>query len=40
MAIILNHTIVPVRDKTAAARFFADIFGLKCSASATSHRYV
>ena len=30
MAIILNHTIVPVRDKTAAARFFADIFGLKC----------
>lgn len=30
MAIILNHTIVPVRDKTAAARFFADIFGLTC----------
>jgi len=30
MAIILNHTIVPVRDKAAAARFFADIFGLKC----------
>ena len=30
MAIILNHTIVPVRDKKAGARFFAEIFGLKC----------
>lgn len=29
MAIILNHTIVPARDKEAAARFFAEIFGLK-----------
>lgn len=29
MAIILNHTIVPARDKQASARFFADIFGLK-----------
>ena len=28
MTITLNHTIVPVRDKTSAARFFADIFGL------------
>jgi catechol 2,3-dioxygenase-like lactoylglutathione lyase family enzyme len=28
MAIILNHTIVPARDKEAAARFFAQIFGL------------
>ena len=28
MAITLNHTIVPARDKIAAARFFADIFGL------------
>lgn len=28
MAIILNHTIVPSRDKEAAARFFAEIFGL------------
>ena len=28
MTIILNHTIVPVRDKVAAARFFARIFGL------------
>ena len=29
MTIVLNHTIVPVRDKTTAARFFARIFGLK-----------
>jgi catechol 2,3-dioxygenase-like lactoylglutathione lyase family enzyme len=29
MAITLNHTIVPARDKKAAACFFADIFGLK-----------
>ena len=29
MAIILNHTIVPAHDKVAAAKFFADIFGLK-----------
>ena len=29
MAITLNHTIVPTRDKAAAARFFARIFGLK-----------
>jgi catechol 2,3-dioxygenase-like lactoylglutathione lyase family enzyme len=28
MAITLNHTIVPARDKAASARFFADIFGL------------
>ncbi len=28
MAITLNHTIVPARDKDAAARFFAGIFGL------------
>jgi hypothetical protein len=28
MTIILNHTIAPGRDKVAAARFFADIFGL------------
>ena len=28
MTIVLNHTIVPARDKAAAARFFADIFGL------------
>ena len=30
MPIVLNHTIVPVRDKKAAAQFFAQIFGLKC----------
>jgi catechol 2,3-dioxygenase-like lactoylglutathione lyase family enzyme len=29
MAITLNHTIVPARDKVAAAKFFAGIFGLK-----------
>jgi predicted enzyme related to lactoylglutathione lyase len=29
MAITLNHTIVPARDKIAAAKFFASIFGLK-----------
>jgi catechol 2,3-dioxygenase-like lactoylglutathione lyase family enzyme len=28
MTIILNHTIVPVRDKQASAQFFAKIFGL------------
>jgi catechol 2,3-dioxygenase-like lactoylglutathione lyase family enzyme len=29
MTIMLNHTIVPARDKQAAAQMFADIFGLK-----------
>jgi catechol 2,3-dioxygenase-like lactoylglutathione lyase family enzyme len=28
MPITLNHTIVPARDKEAAAKFFAGIFGL------------
>jgi catechol 2,3-dioxygenase-like lactoylglutathione lyase family enzyme len=28
MTIRLAHTIVPVKDKAAAARFFAEIFGL------------
>ena len=28
MAIVLDHTIVPARDKVASARFFARIFGL------------
>jgi catechol 2,3-dioxygenase-like lactoylglutathione lyase family enzyme len=28
MTILLNHTIVPARDKLASARFFADMFGL------------
>jgi catechol 2,3-dioxygenase-like lactoylglutathione lyase family enzyme len=31
MAITLNHTIVPVRDKEKSARFFARIFGLAYS---------
>ncbi len=29
MAIVLNHTIVPARDKEDSARFFAEIFGLE-----------
>ncbi len=29
MTITLNHTIVPARDKRAAARFFAELFGLR-----------
>jgi catechol 2,3-dioxygenase-like lactoylglutathione lyase family enzyme len=29
MTITLNHTIVPARDKAAAAKFFASIFGLR-----------
>lgn len=29
MAIVLNHTIVPARDKVASAEFFARIFGLE-----------
>ena len=29
-AIVLDHTIVPARDHQAAARFFAQISGLKC----------
>jgi catechol 2,3-dioxygenase-like lactoylglutathione lyase family enzyme len=28
MSIVLDHTIVPARDKAASARFFARIFGL------------
>ena len=28
MAIVLDHTIVPAKDKDASARFFAQIFGL------------
>ena len=28
MTIVLNHTIVPARDKKASARFFARLFGL------------
>jgi catechol 2,3-dioxygenase-like lactoylglutathione lyase family enzyme len=29
MTIVLNHAIVPARDKVAAAKFFAHIFGLR-----------
>jgi catechol 2,3-dioxygenase-like lactoylglutathione lyase family enzyme len=29
MSIVLDHTVVPARDKEASARFFARIFGLK-----------
>lgn len=29
MTITLNHTIVPARDKAAAAKFFGQIFGLR-----------
>jgi catechol 2,3-dioxygenase-like lactoylglutathione lyase family enzyme len=29
MTIMLNHTIVPARDKEASARFFAQLFGLR-----------
>ena len=36
MAIILNHTIVPAKDKDASARFFAKTFGLKYE-GATGH---
>jgi hypothetical protein len=28
MAIVLDHTIVPAKDKLGAAQFFAEIFGL------------
>ena len=33
MTITLNHTIVRARDKDAAARFFAEIFGLRFEGS-------
>jgi catechol 2,3-dioxygenase-like lactoylglutathione lyase family enzyme len=33
MTIVLNHTIVPARDKHASARFFADVFGLSYKAA-------
>ena len=37
MAIILNHTIVPARDKLAAARFFAAIFSLNFNEQESDH---
>ncbi len=36
MSIKLNHTIVPAKDKEAAAKLFAQIFGLKYE-GATGH---
>ena len=33
MSIKLNHTIVPAKDKEAAAKFFAKIFGLNYEGS-------
>src|SRR5688500_4866730 len=35
MTIRLDHTIVPSKDKAAAAAFFADIFGLKVTPGST-----
>src|SRR6516225_4385890 len=37
MTIVLNHTIVPARDKRAAARSFAEIFGLQLEDEASGH---
>jgi hypothetical protein len=37
MTIILNHTIVLARDKLAAARFFASIFGLTFNEQESDH---
>jgi catechol 2,3-dioxygenase-like lactoylglutathione lyase family enzyme len=35
MTIVLDHTIVPARDKEASARFFAHIFGLDYEGTAS-----
>jgi len=35
MAIVLDHTIVPARDKEESARFFARIFGLPYAGTAS-----
>ena len=37
MAITLNHTIVPARDKIEAAKFFARIFGLSFDEGAVGY---
>ncbi len=37
MAIELNHTIVPARDKVASAKFFARVFGLPFDESAVGY---
>jgi hypothetical protein len=34
MTIVLDHTIVPARDKVASARHFADLFGLSSGETA------
>lgn len=36
MTMVLDHTIVPARDKEASARFFARVFGLRYE-GAVSH---
>ena len=37
MAIELNHTIVPARDKVASAKFFARLFGLSFDENAVGY---
>jgi predicted enzyme related to lactoylglutathione lyase len=37
MSIVLNHTIVPARDKMEAARFFARIFGVDFDEKESGH---
>jgi hypothetical protein len=37
MTIVLNHTIVPARDKRSAARFFASIFDLNFNEQESDH---
>jgi catechol 2,3-dioxygenase-like lactoylglutathione lyase family enzyme len=37
MTIVLNHTIVPARNKRDAARWFARIFGLPFDEAAAEH---
>jgi Lactoylglutathione lyase and related lyases len=37
MAIELNHTVVPARDKVASAKFFARILGLSFDESAVDY---
>ena len=39
IAIVLNHTIVPTRDKVGPARFFADIFVPFDAQAAISRRF-
>ena len=35
MSIVLDHTIVPARDKEESARFFAKVFGLRYDGAVT-----